>query len=186
MAASIVCSPHSARQPLPRASRLRSGAFSNEVPEPALPRVAKALGDRMPGAVADLEEALLRGAAAARQAVAAVLPRELDTELLEPVDRARRLAGEDLDELAVRRLVRGAPDVLCVLLGRVLGAEGGLDPALGLGGVVRLERALGRDRDPRSGALGGHGGGKARGPAADHKHVESVPLGHLARLAEIG
>src|ERR671931_653242 len=47
-----------------------------------------------------------------RGPVAAVLPSELDAELLEPVDRRRGLRGEDLDELAVGGLVRGLPDVL--------------------------------------------------------------------------
>jgi hypothetical protein len=40
------------------------------------------------GAVADLEQALLRRAAALGEPVAAVLAGELDAELLEPVDRA--------------------------------------------------------------------------------------------------
>jgi len=53
---------------------------------------------------------------AARQAVAAVLVRELDAVLLEPVDRARSLAGEHLDEVPVGRLVGALPDVLGVLL----------------------------------------------------------------------
>ena len=84
-----------------------------------LPGLAQRLRDRVAGAVADLEQALLRRAAAAGEPVAAVLARELDPELLEPVDRARRLAGQDLDQPPVGGLVRGAPDVLGVLLGRV-------------------------------------------------------------------
>ena len=59
----------------------------------------------MSRAVADLQQALARRAAAAREAIAAVLARELDAELLEPVDCGRRLAGEDLDELPVGGLV---------------------------------------------------------------------------------
>ena len=59
----------------------------------------------MSRAVTDLQQALARRAAAAREAIAAVLARELDAELLEPVDRGRRLAGEDLDELPVGGLV---------------------------------------------------------------------------------
>ena len=67
--------------------------------------------------VADLKEALAGRAAAAGKPVAAAtgialaipaigrLPGELDAELLEPVDRGGRLAGEDLDEPRVRRLV---------------------------------------------------------------------------------
>jgi len=52
------------------------------------------------------------------------------------VDRARRLAGQHLDQLAVGRLVRALPDVFRVLLGGVVVPEGGLDPALGLGRVA--------------------------------------------------
>ena len=73
------------------------------MPVPRLPGLAQALRDRVAGAVADLEQALARRAAAAGEAVAAVLARELDAELLEPVDRARRLAGEHLDEARGRR-----------------------------------------------------------------------------------
>ena len=82
----------------------------------ALPGIAQPLGDRVPGPVADLEQPLLGGAAAAGKPVAPILPSELDAELLQPVDRARGFAGQDLDELAVGGLVRGAPDVLGVLL----------------------------------------------------------------------
>ena len=49
--------------------------------------LAQRLRDRVPGAVADLEQPLARGAAAAGEAVAAVLARERAAELLEPVDR---------------------------------------------------------------------------------------------------
>src|SRR5579859_1755228 len=143
-----------------------------------LPRLAQPLGDRVAGAVADLEQTLARRAAAAGEAVAAVLPRELDAELLEPVDRRRRLRREDLDELHVRRLVRARPDVLRVLLGGVVLAEGGLDAALRLRGVAGLDRALRRERDAGSGLLGGDRGGEAGGPAADHEHVEPGCLRH--------
>ena len=71
----------------------------------------------MPGAVADLEQPLARGASAAGEPVATVLARELDAVLLQPVNRARRLARQHLDEPAVGRLVRALPDVLGVLLG---------------------------------------------------------------------
>ena len=93
--------------------------------------------------------------------VAAVLAREPDTELLEPVDRAGRLRREDFDESHVCGLVRGAPDILAVLLRRVVLTERGLDAALRLGRVARLERALGRDSDARSCPLGGDGGSEA-------------------------
>src|ERR687896_263108 len=52
----------------------------------------------------------------------------------------------------------GAPDVLRVELGGVVLTESRLDPALRLGGVAGRERALGRQRDTRPCALGGHGG----------------------------
>ena len=135
--------------------------------------VAERLRDRVAGAVADLEQPLARRAAAAREAVAAVLARERAAELLEPVDRALRVTDESLDEARIGGLVRRAHHVLGVQLGRVVGAEGRLDPALCLGRVVRLDRALGRERDARSGAIGGDGGRETRGTAADHEHVES-------------
>jgi hypothetical protein len=81
-----------------------------------LVRLAQAFRDCVTRPVADLEQALPRRASAAREPVAAVLARELDAELLEPVDRAGRLGGQDLDEPAVRGLVRALPDVLGVLL----------------------------------------------------------------------
>ena len=142
------------------------------MPRSSLDGLAQRLRDRVAGAVADLEQALARRAAAAREPVAAVLARELDAELLEPVDRVGRLGGEDLDEPQVGGLVRARPDVLGVLLGRVVLAERGLDAALRLRRVARLERALRRERDARAGALGRDGRGEAGGPAADHEHVE--------------
>ncbi len=145
-------------------------------------RVAQRLRDRVAGAVADLEQALRRRAAAAGEPVAAVLPRELDAELLEPVDRALRVAGEDLDEPHVGAVVRALEDVGGVLLGRVVVAEGGLDPALRLRRVAGLDRALGRDRHARARAFGGDGGGEPGGAAADHEHVEGVALRHVARI----
>ena len=167
-----------------RASRSRaarasaSGLFGERRAGAGLERLAQRLRDRVAGAVADLEQPLARRAAAAREAVAAVLARELDAELLEPVDRRRRLRREHLDEPPVGRLVARLPDVLGVLLGRVVLAERRLDAALRLRRVARLERALRRERDARARALGGHGGGEAGGAAADHEHVEGRGRGH--------
>src|SRR5262245_19861923 len=48
---------------------------------PSPPRLAQSLRDRVAGAVADLEQALLRRTAAPREAVAAVPAREGDAEL---------------------------------------------------------------------------------------------------------
>ena len=132
----------------------------------------------MPRAVAHLQEALPRGAPAARESVAPVLARELDPELLEPVDRARRLACQNLDELAVRGFVRALPDIFGVLCGRVVLAESGLNPALGLGRVAGLEGAFRDERDACSLALGGDGRGQSGGSAPDHEHVENLGGGH--------
>src|SRR6266576_4257174 len=101
----------------------------------------------MAGAIADLEQSFARSAAALCEPVAAVLARELNPELFEPVDRTRRLTCQQLDEPAVGGLVRALPDVLGVLLGRVVAAEGGLDPALRLRRRAGLQRALGGERD---------------------------------------
>src|SRR5213592_1661043 len=101
----------------------------------------------MAGAVSDLKQSFPRSAPAPREPVAAVLSCELNAELFEPVDRTQGLTCQHLDEPAVGGLVRALPDVLGVLLGRVVVAEGGLDPALGLGGVARLERPLGHERN---------------------------------------
>src|SRR5205085_11089584 len=120
---------------------------------PGRPRVAQALGDRVTRAVADLEQPLARGAAASGEPVAPVLSREFDAELLEPLDRGLRVAGEHLDEPHVGRLVARRPHVLRVLLGRVVLAERGLDAALRLGRVARLQRTFRRDRDARAGSL---------------------------------
>ena len=168
----VVADPRApARLELERAARSASDGDAR-----ALDRLAQPLRDRVPGPVADLEQALLGRAAALGEPVAAVVAGELDAELLEPVDRALRVAGQHLDEPHVRRLVRALPDVRGVLLGRVLLAERRLDPALRLRGVARLERALGRDRDLRPGAVGGDGGGEPGGAAADHEHVEGEPF----------
>src|SRR5205823_2944848 len=139
----------------------------------ALPGFAQLLRDRVAGTVADLQETLRARAAAAGEPVAAVLvARELDAELLEPVDCGAGIARQDVDEGLVGRLVRGLPDVGRMLVGRVVVAERGLDPALGFRGVVRLQRALGREADARAGAVGGNGRGEPGGAAADHEHVE--------------
>ena len=144
----------------------------NDVPLPRLPGLAQLLGDRVPGAIADLEQALPRRTAAAGEAVAAVRARELHAQRLEPVDRVRRLTREHLDERAIGRLVRGRKDVGGVLVGRIVVGERRLDAALRLGGVVRLQRALGRERDAGAGALGRDGRSEPGGAAADHEHVE--------------
>ena len=97
---------------------------------------------------------------------------EARTKLLEPVDRRRCLRREDLDELAVGRLVRGLPDVRSVLFRRIVVPEGRLDAALRLGGIARLQRAFGRHRDARARSVCGDGGRQTGGAAADHEHVK--------------
>src|SRR5918994_941558 len=94
--------------------------------------IAERLRDRVPGAIAHLEQALGRGSAAACEGAATVLSRELHPELLEPMDRVARVAGQHFDEPHVGALVRTAPDVRRVLLRRVVLAERRLDPALRL------------------------------------------------------
>jgi hypothetical protein len=79
-----------------------------------LERLTERLRDRVARAVADLEQALARRAAAPGEPVAAVLPRELDAQLLEPLDRVRRLGREHLDEPRVRGVVGGAHHVFGV------------------------------------------------------------------------
>src|SRR5262249_14720916 len=126
-----------------------------------LPGLAQPGGDRVAGAVADLEQALPGSPAALRDAVPAVLASELHSELLEPVNRALGVAGQPLDETHVGGLVRALPDVLGVDLGGVVLAERGLDPALRLRRVARLERSLGRDGDACTRSVGRHAGGEA-------------------------
>ena len=140
--------------------------------------VAKRGRDREAGAIAHLEQALATGAAAAGEPVAAVLVRELDAVLLEPMDRLRRLTRQDLGKAAIRRLVRALPHVLGVLLRRVVVSERGLDPALCLGGVARLEGAFRHQGDAGAGPFGRHGRSEAGGPASDHEHVDCQALGH--------
>ena len=80
-------SARASRSPSARARRAAtSGTSRRSRPSSAL---AQRRRDREPRLVAHLEEPLARGAAAAREAVAAVLARELDAVLLEPADRGR-------------------------------------------------------------------------------------------------
>ena len=101
----------------------------------------------MPGSIADLQQPLARSAAAFREPVTPVLTGELNPELFEPVDCARRLTCQDLDKPPVGGLVRALPDVLGVLLGRVVVAKGGLNPALRLRRVAGLQRSFGSEGD---------------------------------------
>ena len=66
-----------------------SGDLGNVSALDAFDHPPQRLRDRVAGSVADLEQALPRRAAAAREPVAAVLARELDALLLEPVNGRR-------------------------------------------------------------------------------------------------
>src|SRR5262249_49081620 len=129
------------------------------------------VGEGGRGRCPDVERPPPGRAAATGEAVAPVLVRELDAELLEPGDRVARLAREHLHETAVGSLVGAAPDVLRMLLGRVVVAEGGLDPTLRLGRVARLQRALRDQAHARARATGGHGRGEAGSSAAHNEDV---------------
>src|SRR5436305_14288762 len=126
----------------------------------------------MAGPVAALEQPFARRAAAAGETVAAVLASELDAELFEPVDRRRSLRREDLDELAVRRFVGGLPDVLRMLLGRVVVAESRLYAPLRLRRVAGLQRTLRRHGDPDAGSSSGDRCSEAGRAAGDPEHIE--------------
>ena len=140
--------------------------------------LAQRLRDRVAGSIAHLQQSLARGTSTASEPVPTVLAGELDAELLEPVDRRRRLGREDLDEPAVGGLVARRPHVLSVLLRRVVLPEGGLDAALRLRGVAGLERPLRRESDPCAGTGCRHRRCEAGGAAADHKHVKRHGTGH--------
>src|ERR671937_2815057 len=94
----------------------RQRGLRERLHERRLDRGAEGLGDRVPRAVADLQQALPRRAAALGEAIAAVLARELDAALLEPMDGAGRLARQHLDEPPVGGLVARPPHILGVLL----------------------------------------------------------------------
>jgi hypothetical protein len=125
----------------------------------------------VPGAVAHLEQPPPRCAAAAGEPVAIALAREGDAQLLEPGDRARRLVGEDARQRRVGGVVRGRDDVGRVLLGRVVVAHGGLDPALCLGGVAGRLGALGDVQDAGARAARRPGRREPRSARTDHEHI---------------
>src|SRR5439155_3397537 len=168
--------------PVLAALEARERALRKRGPAARLPCLAQGGRDRVTGAIADLQQPLPARAAAARQPVTPVVPRELDAELLEPVDGALRLARQHLDELPVGGLVRTLPDVHGVDLRRVVLAERRLDPALRLRRVAGLQRSLRGQRDPRLGAFSGDCGGEPGGPATDHEHVERQAPNHRARI----
>ena len=127
-----------------------------------------------------------RRAAAAREAVAAVLARELDAELLEPVDRRlapRRSAPRRAAWSAVSCDERQTSSACCS--GESSSPNAAWMPPCAFDGVVRLQRALRRERDAGAGALGGDGGGEAGGAAADHEHVEGGRSAHVGIIPDI-
>ena len=166
---------HPARRALPEPDE---GVMRKSRAARGLEGLSKGARDRKSGPVANLEQASAARSAAARETVAAVLARELDAVLLEPVDRVRRLGRQDADQVAVGGLVRAPPDVLRVKVGRVVVAESCLDASLGFGRIAGLESALGRKGDAGAGPFGRDGGRKPGGTAPDYEHVEMSGGGH--------
>jgi hypothetical protein len=128
--------------------------------------------DRVTGAISDLEKPLPARPAAARKAIAPVRAGELDSVLFEPVDGGGRLAGQHLHEARIRRLVRALHYVLRMDLRRIVLPKRGLDAALRLRRVARLERRLRRKSYPRTGPLRRDGRGETSSAAAHDEHVE--------------
>ena len=166
--------PQRARQPFSRPLELGERAdFGKGLDAEPSDGLAQRRRDRVAGAVADLEQALARRAAAAREPVAAVLARELDAELLEPVDRGRRLAGEDLDELAVGGLVRATSrrPRRAARASRPRRRPPGSRPAPWPSCTTGASpSSTSATRAPAR--CGGDGRGEAGGAAADHEHVK--------------
>ena len=172
----------SARASRSRRARARlSGDFGKARARRRPRRLAQRLRDREARPVADLEQALARRAAAARQPVAAVLARELDAVLLEPVDRARRLRGEDLDELAVRpsrassarRPRRGCS-------GESSSPKAAWMPPCALAELQDWSDALGRERTRAPARSAETAAASPEAPAADHEHVKGELAAHGA------
>ena len=116
-----------------------------------------------------------RRAAAAREPVAAVLARELDAELLEPVDRGGRLARSAPRRAGGRRsrARSGRCPRRAARASRRRRTRPGCRPAPSRSCSPAASPSSRARRGRR--ALGGNGGGEARGPAADHEHVEASP-----------
>ena len=164
---------------LRRARASASGLLAKVVPSPASHASRSAFVIAWPVRSPTWRRRFARRAAAAGEPVAAVLARERDAELLEPVDRTparrrsapRRAACRPSRASSARRPRRAARASRPA-------PNGGLDPALRLRRVARLERALRRERRARAGPLGRHGGREPGGAAADHEHVELGPIRH--------
>ena len=101
-----------ARQPVLALLERGSGLLAKSVPPPASNASRSPFVIACPVRSPTWSRRLRRGAAAAREAIAAVLSRELDAELLEPVDRAAGVAGEHLDEPHVGASRGSLADVL--------------------------------------------------------------------------
>ena len=114
-----------------------------------------------------------RRAAAAGEAVAAVLARERDAELLEPVDRGRRLARERPRRGAGRRSRASSsrrPAACCS--GESSSPKAAWMPPCALAELQAWSEPFVASADAGAGALGRDRGGQAGGAAADHEHVE--------------
>src|SRR5205085_3587518 len=115
---------------------------------------------------------------ALRQPVAPILARELNPKLFEPVNRTGRLTRQHLDEPPVGGLMRAFPDVVRMLVGRVVDAESGLDPALRLRRVAGLHRSFGGERHACTRAMGRDGRRKPGRAASDHEYVDKHGRSH--------
>ncbi len=106
-----------------RARARRGRAARAPSPSPGAVRLAERLRDRVARAVADLERAACAWRRrSGRRGKPPSLAGEGDTELLEPADRRRPVAGERRDERRVGRVARGAHHVRGVGVGIVVGA----------------------------------------------------------------
>jgi hypothetical protein len=161
-----------------RRLQLDQGSPAEDQRARALHGLPERARDREAGSISDLEEALPARAPAPGEPVATVRTGELDALLFEPVDRRGRLRGEHADEVEVGRLVRAPPHVLGVDLRGVVLAEGGLDAALGLRRVARLNGALGGQGHTRARSRRRDRSREPRGAAADHEHVDGDGLAH--------
>ena len=138
-----------------------------------LPGLAQALRDRVAGAVADLEQPLARSRRRSGRGGSRRCSRVNSTPSSSSQWIARGASPVSTStsrRSAVSCEERQTSSACCS--GESSSPNAAWMPPCAFDGVVRLQRALGRERDARAGALGGDGGGEAGGAAADHEHVE--------------
>ncbi len=133
-------------------------------------------------AVARRRTARMHDAAAAVATLEAEVVVELDPELHEIPDPRGCLSRERCDRARPREPASGAERVVRMERRRVVGADGGRDPALGKQAGRREQRALGEDEDATLG--GGAEGCEETGNAStDHEEVEVCVRGGLRKSA---